>query len=201
MVPFSSSLPSLAHARVESDAVTIWMFWLCCKALAWVPACWRESLGKLTVTQCWPTPSRFVAAQGMSLPPFFQSHGHAKCWDRQLCPTERDGLDQCCAPDYCSCELAPSTLGKSFQQSSEDLLAQPFPTAGQFGAPVSQLDLRLTLLTLHQHRPGSLSFFPGCVPQKRTARGMRSPVPGCWMLSSKLVAGSAELRHPGCSRG
>lgn len=142
-----------------------------------------------------------MAAQAMSLPPFSQPRGQAKCWDRQLCPRERDGLGQRCAPDYCSCELAPSTLGKGFQQSSEDLLAQPFPTAGQFGAPVSQLEPRLTLLTLHQHRPGSLSFFPGCVPQKRTVRGMRSPVLGCRMLSSKLVAGSAEPRHPGCSRG
>ena len=205
MVPFCSSLPSLAHAGAEADAVAIWMFWLCCKALAWVLACRPESLGKLTGTQCWPTLSRFVASPRMSSPPFSRPRGQAKCWDRQLCPMERDGLGQGCAPDCCCCELAPSTPGKGFQQSSEDLLAQPFPAAGQFpsvaGAPVSQLERRLALLTLHQRRPRSLSFFPGCVPQKRAAGGMRSPAPGCRMLSSKPAAGSAEPRHLGCSWG
>lgn len=135
-------LPSLDHAGTESDAVAIWMFWLCYKAQTRVPACQMEGLGMLTQRQ--PTPSRFVATPGMSSPPFSQPHGQGKCWDRQLCPTERDGLGQSCAPDCCRCVLAPSVPGKGFQQSSENLLAQPFSTVGQFPsaakAPVSQLE-------------------------------------------------------------
>lgn len=56
-------------------------------------------------------------------------------------------------------------------------------------APVSQLEQQLTLLMLHQHRPGSLSFLPGCVPHKCTAGGLWSSVLGCWMLISEAVAG------------
>lgn len=59
-----------------------------------------------------------------------------------------------------------------------------FPAAGQLPsaaeAPVSQPAWGLTPLALHQRRPGSLSFSPGCVPRIRTPEGMRSPVPGCW---------------------
>lgn len=134
-----------------------------------------------------------MATLGVSCPPFSQPRGQAKCWDMQFCPMEKDRLGQGCAPDCCCCELAPSVSGKVFQQSSEDLLAQPFCAAGQFPsvarAPVSQLEWQLTLLMLHQRHPGSLSFFPGYVPQKCTAGGMQSLVLGCRMLISEAVAG------------
>lgn len=83
--------------------------------------------------------------------------------------------------------LALSTPGNGSQQSSEDLLAQPFPAAGQFpstaGAPVSQLEQRLTSLMLHQLFAFSLVEFP----KNHAAGGMRSLAPGCSALSLQQV--------------
>lgn len=102
-------LTLLACAGAGPDKVTVWMSWLCCKVLTGIPDCWPE----LTSTQCWPTPSRFVATPGISYLPFSWPHGQAKCWDMQFCPMEKDRLGQGCAPACCRCELAPS-VGEGF---------------------------------------------------------------------------------------
>lgn len=37
-------LPTLlAYAGAGLREVTVWMSWLCCKALTWIPDCWPES--------------------------------------------------------------------------------------------------------------------------------------------------------------
>lgn len=108
---------------------------------------------------------------------------------------EKDRLGQGCAPACCHCELAPSVSGKVFQQSSEDLLAQPFCAAGQFPsmarALVSQLEQQLTLLMLHQRYPGSLSLYQVVFSKNAQLEGCRARCwdAGCWMLISEAVAG------------
>lgn len=94
--------------------------------------------------------------------------------------------------------MALNTLGNGSQQSSEDLLAQPLPTAGQFpstaGAPVSQLERRLTSLMLHQ----LFAFSPVEFPQKCAAGGMRSLAPGCSALSlQKILLSRGTSAAPG----
>lgn len=100
-----------------------------------------------------------MAILGVSYLSFSWPYEQAKCLDTQFYPMERDRLGQAC----CCCELAPSVSEEVFQQSSEDLLAQLSCAAGQFPstarALVSQLEQQLTLLMLHQRRPGSLSFY------------------------------------------
>lgn len=120
---------------------------------------------------------------------------------------EKDKLDQGCAPACCHCELAPSVSGKVFQQSSEDLLAQPFCAAGQFlsmaRALVSQLEQQLTLLMLHQHCPGSLSLYQVVFPKNAQLEGCRAQCwdAGCISLRQWLGWWQALWRHLSCSGG
>lgn len=104
-----------------------------------------------------------MATLGVSYLSFSWPYEQAKCLDTQFYPMERDRLGQGRAPACCCFELAPSVSEEVFQQSSEDLLAQLSCAAGQFPstarALVSQLEQQLTLLMLHQRRPGSLSFY------------------------------------------
>lgn len=167
-------LPTLlACAGAGLDEVTVWMSWLCCKALTWIPDCWPESgradqLSELANTG-------FVATPGVSGLPFSRACGQAKCWGT---PWKRTSwvraVPQPAAivswPRVCRGRFS-SRAQRTCWHSLSVLLASSRAWPGLW---VSQLEQQLTLLMLHQRRPGSLSLYQVVFPKNAQLEGCRA---------------------------